>query len=187
MLKASIRVGCLVQDQLVVGELALNGHRLQEMLVDPASKYLHVLNASILSNGGDEIDLDEAVVCKTHLSLIALLQDGHEAEDKRFFGFVEKKCRHASMVVSGWQLRGKIHFRGRTDPVAFLEREVSTFFPITEAAMSRRGETDIQYPVVFVNQAHVSLCGFAAEAPTELQAVRDPSDASAAAEVLFRR
>ena len=164
-----VSVALLVQDRFVIGQLSTNGRRLKEILVEPTSNYLRLADTTIVTAAADDIKADEAIVFKSHVALIALMEDAHEAEDKRYFGFVEKKHQPASLVVSGWQVLGKVHFKGRIDPVVFLEREVNTFFPLTEVAISRRGESSIRSPVVFVNRDHVSLCTFGLPEHTDEQ------------------
>ena len=160
MPQSKVRLLLVVQDRLVAGTLSTGGRRILEVLVDTGSNYLRLRDAKIQNNSGDraEADLEEVVVWRPHISLIALARDEHEAPEKRCFGFVQKERCSATLVVSGWQVVGDVHVKGHVDPVILLERETGAFFPMTNVTMQSNGAPVLTSPVVFVSKTHVSLC-----------------------------
>jgi hypothetical protein len=148
MSQSKVRLLLVVQDRLVAGTLSTGGRRILEVLVDTGSNYLRLRDAKIQSNSSNsaETELEEVVVWRPHISLIALAGTEHEAPDKRCFGFVQKEQFSATVVVSGWQVVGDVHVKGHVDPFIFLERETGAFFPLTNAAMQSNGAPVLTSP-----------------------------------------
>jgi len=161
-----VRVSLLLQDRLVTTTLSTNGERLQDMLVRKTSNYLHLANTHIPTAGGGDTIVEESIVSKSQVGLIALKEDRHEAQDKRWFNFVEKTSCAASILVSGWLVVGQVHLKRALDPIVFLERASTAFFPMTDVTVSRSAGQRVELPVVFVNKAHVSLCSFDSDSRT---------------------
>lgn len=152
----------LTDEHLVAGRLATRGRRLLEVLNDNRSEHLHIedVHISRRENKSAELtSLPEALVRKAHLVMAILGGMTHEAAQTRPFAYVEKRVHRAFLIVSGYEVQGRIHLRTSTDPLTALVHEFGAFVPVTDASLAHAGTggKSLSARVVLVNRSFVSL------------------------------
>lgn len=151
----------MVDEHLVVGEVQTRGKRLLDVLNDPLADWLHVYDAHLArreSKGASLAAANELVIRKSRLVLALLDGRKHESPDVRRFAFVEKTLRSALVIASGYDIRGRLHLKGKPDPIMVLE-EMGAFMPLTEAVVSHagiRGEK-LDSAVAMINKSAISV------------------------------
>lgn len=175
----------VTEEHLVIGEVQTRGKRLLEMLIDPNSLYVHINDAHVArreSKANRRTTLKEVVVRKDLLRLAVLGGGQHEAPETRRFAFVDKQTYPAFLVVSGYEIEGRLQLRGAADPVAALTHELKTFIPITQATLSHAGGNGepLGASVVLCNRDYTSLFHIGEELATDGKPTSAASCADAA-------
>lgn len=156
------RVAIFAGTHWTVGMLNTEGRRLNELANDRTSDYLSLVEAQVHS----EPDLRRPLTARTRVvipkkgvTLIASLEDLHEAPENRRM-YLQRKLAFAMFVtVPGAHITGKLHLPTRLDPVALLSRlaaEGSGFFALADAEvtqLSLLGGADVAAVVLIAKQA----------------------------------
>jgi hypothetical protein len=111
------------------------------------------------------------VVRKDQIRLAVLGGGQHEAPETRRYAFVDKQTYPAFLIVSGYEIEGRLQLRGTSNPVQALTHELKGFVPITHAKISHAGGNGepLTASVALCNRDHVSLFHIGeelADAPT---------------------
>jgi hypothetical protein len=146
----------LATDQhLLEARVTTRGQRLLEVLNDPTSDFLRVLDFKLKSRdaGGAASAMPTGIVRRSNI-VLALLSDQHEAPQRRQYSYVEKKARPVVIVAGGFVIEGDLQFRGNYDPVAVVNAELQSFFPVTNAVVSYPSgfRNPMRAPVAIVNK-----------------------------------
>jgi hypothetical protein len=151
----------MVAEHLIVGEVQTRGKRLLESLNDPMADWLHVYDAHVARREAKARPLEtlnELTIRKSDLVLVLLDGRKHEAPEGRRFGFVDKKLHSAFAICAGYDVRGRLHLKGKPEPLMVLE-EMGAFIPLTEATVSHAGTGGEKFKaaVAMVNKAAISV------------------------------
>jgi hypothetical protein len=151
----------MVDEHLIVGEVQTRGKRLLEALNDPMADWLHVYDAHVARREAKATcleTLNELAIRKSHLVLVLLDGRKHEAPETRRFAFVDKKLHSALAICAGYDVRGRLHLKGKSEPLAVLA-EMGAFIPLTEAVVSHAGVGGEKFKaaVAMVNKAAISM------------------------------
>jgi hypothetical protein len=164
----------VTDEHLVIGTVQTRGLRLLEMLIDPHSEFVHINDAHVArreSKANRLTTLKEVVLRKEMLRLAVLGGGQHEAPETRRFAFVDKQTYPAFLIVSGYEVEGRLQLRGSSEPVSALTHELKGFIPITHARLSHAGGNGepLSASVVLCNRDYVSLFHIGEESPTDNQ------------------
>ncbi|HEX5498102.1 MAG TPA: hypothetical protein VFX03_02705, partial [Thermomicrobiales bacterium] len=151
----------MVDEHLIVGEVQTRGKRLLETLNDPLADWLQVYDAHVARREAKATcleTLDELAVRKSRLVLALLDGRKHEAPETRRFAFVDKKLHSAFAVAAGYDVRGRLHVKGKAEPLAVLA-ETGAFVPLTDAVVSHAGVggEEFKAAVAMINKAAISM------------------------------
>lgn len=169
----SSRVAVYAGTHWIVGLLSTDNRRLNEVANDRASEFLSLTDARVHAepNLGQPLTmLPRIVVPKSAVTLLASLEDHHEAPDKRRTYLQRKQAFPVFITVPGTEIVGNLHLATRLDPVALLARlgtEGSVFFAVSEAEVSQLpllGGAE-RCPVVLIARLSVTGC-YLADTPT---------------------
>lgn len=151
----------VTEEHLLIGEVQTGDRRLLETLVDPTSQYLLINDAHVTrreSKTSKVATLKEVVIRKNLLCMAVLGGGQHEAPERRRFAFVDKQTYSAFLIVSGYEIEGRVQLKGAHDPVSALAYELKSFIPVTHAKLSHAGGNGepLAASVVFCNREFVS-------------------------------
>lgn len=152
----------VTEEHLLIGEVQTRGLRLLEMLIDPHSEWLHINDVHVArreAKASQVTTLKEVVLRKNLLRLAVLGGGQHEAPETRRFAFVDKQTYPAFVIVSGYEVEGRLQLRGSADPVYAMAHELKAFIPITQAKISHAGgkAEPLGAGVVLCNRDYISL------------------------------
>jgi hypothetical protein len=151
----------MVDEHLIVGEVQTRGKRLLEELCDPIEDWLHVYDVRVSRRDAKAkyIESLPSLVIRKSQVILALLDGGiHESPDVRRFAFVDKKLHPAFVTAAGYDVRGRLHLKGKREPLLVLE-EMGGFVPFTEAVVSHAGiaAEKLNAAVAIVNKSAISM------------------------------
>lgn len=160
----------VTEEHLLIGEVQTRGLRLLEMLIDPHSEYVHINDVHVArrESKGQRLTTLKEVVLRKNLIRLAVLGGGqHEAPETRRFAFVDKQTYPAFVIVSGYEIEGRLQLRGAADPVSAMTHELKSFIPITSAKLSHAGGNGepLASSVVLCNRDYISLFHIGEELP----------------------
>ncbi len=163
---SSTRVAVYAGTHWIVGLLNTENRRLNEVANDRASEFFSLTEARVHT----EPDLSQAltmlprmVIPKLAVTLIASLEERHEAPDKRRTYMQRKQAFPVFITVAGSEVMGHLHLSARMDPVALLARlttDGAAFFAVSDAEVVQLpilGGTDLA-PVVLIARQAVTGC-----------------------------
>jgi hypothetical protein len=123
--------------------------------------------------------LTQLLVRKQVMRLAILGGGKHESPDTRRFAFVDKQNYPAFVIVSGYEVEGRLQLKGAPDPVSAMTRELKSFIPITHATVSHAGGNGepLTASVVLCNRDYISMfhIGDAVREPNKERGPRLPS------------
>lgn len=163
MLQKGTAVTLLTASHRFQGEINTGGQRLQDLLNNSLSDFIHLENAQIytLANQTEMLYAEKhATIQKAQLQLIVIGEKKHEAPVKQQNYRIQKSNYEVFCVAGSFEVTGLLHLSRYTqDPIAILAREVKMFFPLTEAAVTYdvRSRSALNAQVVLVNKVAVSL------------------------------
>ncbi|HVX14617.1 MAG TPA: hypothetical protein VHC22_25745 [Pirellulales bacterium] len=152
----------VTEEHLLIGEVQTRGLRLLEMLIDPNSQFVQLNDVHVSrreSKASRRTTLKEVVLRKELIRLAVLGGGQHEAPETRRYAFVDKQTYPAFVIVSGYEIEGRLQLRGTSNPVPALTHELKSFIPITHAKISHAGGNGepLTASVALCNREHVSL------------------------------
>lgn len=160
------RVAAFAGTHWIVGLLNTDTRRLNEVANDRASEFFSLTDAHVHT----EPDLSQPltmlpriVVPKSAVTLIASLEDRHEAPDKRRTYMQKKLAFPVFVTVPGSEVMGNMHLSTRVDPVALLARlaaDGALFFAVSDAEVVQLpalGGGELA-PVVLIARTAVTGC-----------------------------
>ncbi len=166
------RVAIYAGTHWVVGLLNTENRRLNEIANDRASEFFSLTDARVHA----EPDLRQPltmlpriVIPKSAVTLLAPLEERHEAPEKRRTYMQRKLAFPIFVTVAGAEILGNLHLTTRVDPVALLARlatEGATFFAVADAEVVQLpslGGGEFASVVLIARQA-VTSC-YLADAP----------------------
>ena len=143
------------------GLLDNRGLRVSDILNDPGTEFLRLTNVTLHQKFFERVvsTLPEVTIPKAGIDMVLLEQGKYEAPLRRQHARIDKRSYSAIVVLSDYEVRGTIMLKGAPDGVAALTRELSAFFPVTNARLTMPGGTDAPAPagVALVNKSKVSL------------------------------
>ncbi|MEZ4863377.1 MAG: hypothetical protein R3C14_18815 [Caldilineaceae bacterium] len=145
------------------GEIRTGGQRLQEVLNNSLSDFVHVDATQIFTLIDQETELratSMTTVQKSQLQLVLIDEQKHEAPTKRNNYHVQKNFYEVFCVVGNYEVQGYIHLpRYTRDTIAILVRDIKLFFPLTEATIiyDVGKRSTLNAGVVLVNKSALSL------------------------------
>ena len=143
------------------GSILTDGRRLLEILNAKTTDYLEVNNARVFRRDAAEeciAKLSTVVVTKVSISLIVVIEEKHEAPERRLHAFTPKVRYPVFLTLPGHEVAGKIHLTYAPDAKAVLARDTDDFFPLTDAVVARANSVgSLKANVVMVNKAHLGL------------------------------
>jgi hypothetical protein len=156
----------ITPEHLLIGQAATRGLRLLEMLTDPNSEYVQLDDVHVArreSKANRLTTLKSATLRKQHLLLAVLGGGKHESPETRRFAYVDKRNYPAFLIVSGYEIEGRLQLKGIPDPASAMSQELKSFIPITRATISHgagshaggHGEP-LTAAVVLCNRDHIS-------------------------------
>jgi hypothetical protein len=163
---SSTRVAVYAGTHWIVGLLATENRRLNEVANDRASEFFSLTDARVHSepNLSQPLTmLPRIVIPKVAATLLASLEDKHEAPEKRRTYLQRKQAFPVFITVPGAEVMGHLHLTTRLDPVALLARlgaEGAAFFAISDAEVSQLpllGGSDLA-PVVLLARHALTGC-----------------------------
>jgi hypothetical protein len=159
MSAAKIPTILFTETHCVAGFIAGTGQRLLEILNDPHSQYVKLMEATLQTLGeGQPVQLPEATIPKPRIVVCALTATSHEAPEKRRFAFVEKRKKKAFAIAQNYEVRGVLSLKGTAEAVAALGQELSAYFPLTDANIRHAPSNQVlNVPVAILNKRFVSL------------------------------
>lgn len=151
----------VTHEHLLIGQAATRGLRLLEMLTDPNSEYVHLDDVHVArreSKSNRLRSLSTATLRKQHLLLAVLGGGKHESPETRRFAFVDKRNYPAFLIVSGYEIEGRLQLKGTPDPASAMSQELKSFIPITRATISHAGghAEPLTAAVVLCNRDYIS-------------------------------
>lgn len=160
----------VTDEHLLIGEVETRGLRLLEYLIDPNSEFVHLSDVHVArrESRGSQLTSLKQVAIRKHLVRLAMLGGNrHEAPETRRFAFVDKKTYPAFVLVSGYEIEGRLQLKGSSDPVAAMTHELKSFIPITNAKIGHAGSSGepLAAAVVLCNRDYVSLFHIGEEIP----------------------
>lgn len=160
----------VTDEHLLIGEVETRGLRLLECLIDPHSEYVQLSDVHVARREAKARRLTslKQVAVRKHLVRLAMLGgDRHEAPETRRFAFVDKKNYPAFLIVSGYEIEGRLQLRGAADPVSAMTHELKSFIPITHAKIGHAGGNGdpLSAAVVLCNRDYISLFHIGEEIP----------------------
>src|SRR5215469_15880526 len=129
-------------EHLLIGQTPTRGSRLLEMLTDPNSEYVQIDDVHVARRESKQSRLTTLpqIVLRKHALRMAVLGGGkHESPETRRFAFVDKRTYPAFLIVSGFEIEGRLQLKGAPDPASAISQELKTFIPITHATVSHAG------------------------------------------------
>lgn len=152
----------ITDEHLLIGEVPTRGLRLLEMLIDPNSEYVQLNDVHVArreSKANRLTTLKEVVIRKELLRLAVLGGGRHEAPETRRFAFVDKQNYPTFVLVSGYEIEGRLQLRGAADPVSAMTHELKSFIPITHAKIGHAGGNGepLTASVVLCNRDYISV------------------------------
>lgn len=155
-------VHIITSDYLFTGRIASSGQRLQDTLNNSMTDYvrLHDVQVFRLTATGDQVaDFREAIVSKTHIDLVILKKDDHEAPNKRLYAHVPKNRYDACATIGSCVVRGHLHMPSVPDAQGFLVQEGRAFFPITDATIffASAASEPLQAAVVIMRKSAIAF------------------------------
>jgi hypothetical protein len=163
MVTKGIAVTLLTASHRFQGEINAGGQRLQEVLNNSLTDFVHLDNAQIytLANQTEMLYAEKrATIQKSQLQLIVIGEQKHEAPEKRQNYRVQKSFHEVFCVAGSYEVTGFLHLpRSTQDTIAILARETKMFFPLTESIVTFdvRSRSSLNASVVLVNKSIVSL------------------------------
>lgn len=168
------RVAIFAGTHWIVGMINTEGQRLNELANDRTSDFFSVVEVRVHT----ELDLNRPlasltrmVIPKKGVTLVASLEERHEAPENRRTYLQRKLAFPMFVTVPGVHITGKLHLPTRLDPVALLSRlaaEGSGFFALADAQVAQLrqlGGADVA-PVVLIAKQALTGC-YVAESPVE--------------------
>ncbi|OYV95664.1 MAG: hypothetical protein B7Z73_02200 [Planctomycetia bacterium 21-64-5] len=160
----------ITDEHLLIGEVETRGLRLLEVLIDPNSEYVYLNDVHVArrESKASRLTLLKQVVVRKQLVRLAVLGGGrHEAPETRRFAFVDKKSYPAFLIVSGYEIEGRLQLRGAADPVSAMAHELKSFIPVTQAKIGHAGSKGdpLTAAVVLCNRDYISLFHIGEESP----------------------
>jgi hypothetical protein len=148
-------------EHLLIGQAATRGLRLLEMLTAPNSEYVHLDDVHVArwESKGTRLTTLPHVTLRKHDLLLAVLGGGkHESPETRRFAYVDKRNYPAFLIVSGYEIEGRLQLKGTPDPASAISQELKSFIPITRATISHAGGNGepLTASVVLCNRDHIS-------------------------------
>lgn len=159
---------CLVTDaHSVIGLLETDGRRVLEVLNDLTTGFLELseVRSQRLGAQREFVTLPRLLTCKSEITVCAIMQDKHEAAQRRMDAYVPKVPHEIYVLAGACQCQGTISLRGNPDPVQAMQSEFGLFFPITDANL-QCGVSELHAKVVLVNRARVAAIQFGAAKPS---------------------
>ncbi len=156
-----VPVAILTKSYCFFGKLTTGGRRLQDILNDSLTDYLHLRAVQVgttLNNASAVEAIDSCVIAKQNVLLALLQVDSHEAPLKRQNYRVRRDFCEAFMVLGAARVRGAIHLpRLSNNPTAILSRDLKNFFAVTDASisLSMAAEAPLETSVVLVNKSEL--------------------------------
>jgi hypothetical protein len=151
----------ITAEHLIIGQAPTRGSRLLEMLTAPNSQYVQLDDVHVARRESKASRLRTLphVVLRKQALLLAVLGGGrHESPERRRFAFVGKRNYPAFLIVSGYEIEGRLQLKGTPDPTLAISQELKSFIPITHAAISHAGGNGepLTASVVLCNRDHIS-------------------------------
>lgn len=156
-----VPVAILTKSYCFFGKLATGGRRLQDILNDSLTDYLHLRGVQVgttLNSSSTVEAIDTCIIAKQNVLLALLQVDSHEAPLKRQNYRVRRDFCDAFMVLGTVRVRGAIHLaRLSNNPTAILSRDLKNFFAVTDASISygMTAEGALETSVVLVNKSEL--------------------------------
>ena len=126
-------------------------------MLNQTSEYLTITDVDVFHRGDRDtpaVSMADTVIPKHLISLIAIPDREHEAPMKRYNAKIQKTAFEAVVLVPGFAIRGRLHLQKIPDDSKnVLERDLGTFFPLTNANIT--GGIEVKAPTVFVNKSFV--------------------------------
>lgn len=146
----------------VVGRIGTVGQRLSDILNNKLNTCLKVYSAEIFRHTDTDIPLARfpaITMPKATIDLVLLNEGVHEAPTKRLYGYVQKDVYPTFLTVSGFEVRGGIHFTTPQKPDIFLTDTITTFVPVTQATVVSSSAPHCSWttPVVFVPRTSIVI------------------------------
>ena len=138
-----------------------DGQRMLDILNAPGTDFLKVEDVHVYRHSSDEClrTYSNAVIRKSSITLAILTSAKHEAPEKRQNSYSAKDQYEAFIAISDYEINGKMHLKGSSDAMAFLNREAKNFVPITQATIqfNSGSNSHSQQPVVIANKSAIDL------------------------------
>lgn len=182
MPSTQLKVTVVSPGHWISGSLALGGNRLQDVLNDPLSGFLKLSDVAVRqrSDVEPEARLPHVVLPKSGIEFVIDDELECETPEKRWNHYRSKESFEAFAVVGGKTVRGNLHLlRPTLDPPNTLANELHSFFPLTDARLSRGRIDSHRFALAFVHKPRV--CAFhvsgVANKPAADQVARSAADA----------
>ena len=162
MLSQGVRTLFITGEQVFQAAVATGGRRLLDLLNDGLTDYVQARDAQVfhdLDMATTVASFPSACVRKEALSLVILPEEGHEAPEKRFFGYVQKLPQRVFVAVPGYEVEGRLHLLRAGEAVTVLTHDLGEFFPVTQAQLrhTRAPFEVLDVPVVMIHKSTVAL------------------------------
>jgi len=156
----------LVADQhLIRCGVPTDGKRLLDVLNDKTTEFLRLLEPQLSPMTDPQMRVAafaRGLVPKPNISLALIIEEKHEAPQKRANMMVRKNTFEVYVTVPGYEVRGFVHSERALEPLDFqarLVREGQVFFPITEVTLTPVGPLGEPFraPAAMVNRNRLGL------------------------------
>lgn len=151
----------VTEEHLLIGHVPTRGSRLLETLTDPNSESIQLddVHLSRRESKATRLKTLKQIMIRKHAVRLAILGGGkHESPETRRFAYVDKQTYSSFLLVSGYEVEGRLQLKGAPDPMLALTRELKSFIPITHATVWHAGGNGepLTAAVVLCSRDHIS-------------------------------
>ena len=183
MLSQGRPVAVVAGEHLLVGRVPTRDRRLLDVLNDGQTDFVHIYDVRLFRKTDNACTavLRECVVPKGKVDLVLILDQEHEARDKRMNYFIGKGKTPVLLAVSGYEVRGMLHLNRPENSLWALTHQLVHFFAVTEATVSQVvcDAEMLDVSVVIANKDSLALFSLGGEIESETQPPRTESSSGA--------
>jgi len=154
------RVMAAVSGHWLVGAMLSAGTRIQDVLNDGSTDFVHLMDVQVCGIAQPEsclATLSKVLIPKCKIQLVILPADRHEAPKKRWNNLTVRATTNVFTIVSKYRIQGELNLpTSSDDPLSTLTHQLGRFFPITQASLSGPGVKELSVPVLLANRDFVN-------------------------------
>lgn len=157
------KIKCVVgvPEQWLVGEVDVNGIRLQDRMNDTSTDFLSVDHVKYFLSGGNQLlaRSASATLSKKSIQFVGVMKPRNEAPEQRLSRYNNRDIYLATVSVSGLIIKGSLHLPelSQANELYILSQSERAYFPLTNAVVACRSlANEIRFPLLMVNRRLVN-------------------------------